>query len=96
MGVEKQEKRERGRLRYLTSCGAMAIGASLLIVLYLVGCAKTVPQEAAPVPEAPAPTASQIEQETIAEATAVAETAVLATAEPRQDAGKKNLLLRNR
>ncbi|MGB7067853.1 MAG: cytochrome c3 family protein, partial [Syntrophobacteria bacterium] len=89
MGVEKQEKRERGRLRYLTSCGAMAIGASLLIVLYLVGCAKTVPQEAAPVPEAPAPTASQIEQETIAEATAVAETAVLATAEPKQDAGKK-------
>jgi len=50
MGAEKQAKREQLALRRLTSGGAMAIGASLLILLYLGGCAKTVPQEAAPVP----------------------------------------------
>ena len=89
MGVEKQEKQERREPRFLTSRRATAIGASLLIVLYLVGCAKTVPQVDTPAPESPAPTASQPEQETIAEATVVVETAVPATAEPEQDPDKE-------
>jgi hypothetical protein len=89
MGVKKQQKKKRGRLRYLSSCGAMVVGASLLFLLYLGGCAKTVPQETAPVSEASAPTASQTEQEAIAEAIAVAETAVPASAEPKQDADEK-------
>jgi predicted CXXCH cytochrome family protein len=89
MGVEKQAKREQGALRYFTACGAMVVGASLLFLLYLVGCAKTIPQEDTAVPKSLAPTASQTEQETIAEATAVAETAVPATAEPKLDADKE-------
>ena len=89
MGVEKQEKWERIEPRFFTSCRATAIGASLLLLLYLVGCVKTVSQKDTAVPESPAPTASQTEQKTIAEATAVAETAVSATAEPEQDADKE-------
>jgi len=89
MGVEKQEKRERGALRYVPSRRATAIGASLLIVLYLVGCAKTVPQVDTPAPESPAPIASKSDQETSAAATPVAEAEVPATPEPEQDADKK-------
>ncbi len=88
MGVEKQEKWKRGALRFLTSCRAMAIGASLLFLLYLVGCVKTVPQEAPPSTGSTAPTASKIEQEKSAVATPVAEAAVPATAEPEPDAIK--------
>jgi predicted CXXCH cytochrome family protein len=89
MGIEKQEKLRLGALRYFPFYRAMVVGASLLFLLYLVGCAKTIPQEDTAVPESPAPTASQTEQETIAEATAMAGTAVPATAEPKQDADKE-------
>ena len=82
MGVEKKEKRTRGALRCIASCRLITIGASLLFVLYLVGCVKTVPQEATPAAEPTAPTASKIDQEPIAEATTVAEAAVPAAAEP--------------
>ena len=89
MGVEKQEKRERREPRFFASRRATAFGASLLIVLYLVGCAKTVPQVDTPAPESPAPIASKTGQETSAAATPVAEAAVPATAEPEQDAVKE-------
>ena len=58
MGVERQEKRKRDALRYSPSCKAMAIGASLLFLFYLIGCVKTVSQEDAPSPEPTAPIAS--------------------------------------
>ena len=67
MGVERQEKRKREALRYSTSCKAMAIGASLLFLFYLIGCIKTVSQEATPSQEPTAPIASEIEQESSAE-----------------------------
>jgi predicted CXXCH cytochrome family protein len=89
MGVEKQEKRKMGVLRCLTSCGPLAIAASLLFLLYLVGCMKTVPQEDIPAPESIAPTVSKIEQETLVAATPVVEAAVPATAESEPDAIKE-------
>ena len=45
---------------------AMAIGASLLFLFYLVGCVKTVAQEATPTPESTATIASEVEQESSA------------------------------
>jgi predicted CXXCH cytochrome family protein len=89
MGAEKKEKRKMGVLRCLNSCGAMAIGASLLFLLYLVGCVKTVPQEDIPSPESKAPIASKIEQETSAAATPVVEAAVPVAAEPEPVAIKE-------
>ena len=67
MGVERQEKRKREALRCTTSSRAMAFGASMLFLFYLIGCVKTVSQEATPSPEPTAPIASEIKQESSAE-----------------------------
>ena len=67
MGAKKLAKRKRGALRYATSCKAMAIGASLLFLFYLIGCVTTVSQEDTSSPEPAAPIASEIEQESPAE-----------------------------
>jgi len=72
----------------------MAIGASLLFLLYLVGCVKTVPPEDTPSPESQA---SKVEQETLAAAPSVTEVAAPTvavaaaptTAEPEPDADRK-------
>ena len=80
MGVEKEKKGKRGVLRSLTSCRTMALGASLLFIAYLGGCAKAIPQEDATAPKPTALVASEIEQEGSAETAPVAEAAVPATA----------------
>ena len=78
-----------GVLRSLNCCEAVAIGASLLFLLYLVGCVKTVPQEDIPSPESKAPATLKIEQETSAAVTPVVEAAVPAAAEPEPEAIKE-------
>jgi predicted CXXCH cytochrome family protein len=67
MGAARQEKRRIRALIYFTSCRAMAIGASLLFLSYLIGCVRTVSQEATPSPEPTAPIASELAQESSAE-----------------------------
>jgi hypothetical protein len=69
----------------------MAIGASLLFVLSVAGCLRSVPQEGTPSPESAAPTALQTDQETSAAATPEAEAAVPATAEPEPEADKETM-----
>jgi predicted CXXCH cytochrome family protein len=64
MGVERQEKPKREALLYSVFFKAIAVGASLLFLCYLSGCAKTVSQDDIPSPEH---IASEIEQESIAQ-----------------------------
>lgn len=89
MGFEKQVKRKRRPLRCFASCRAMAIGASLLFVVYQAGCLKSVPPEDTPSPESAAPTALQPDQEITAALTPAAEAAVPSTAEPEGIADKE-------
>ena len=63
MGVERQKKQKRGAPRHSTSCWAMAVGASLVFLLYQVGCVKTVHRQATPSSEVAASKTSKIEQE---------------------------------
>jgi predicted CXXCH cytochrome family protein len=69
----------------------MAIGASLLFLLDVVGCVKTVPQEGTPSPESPAPIAAKTDQETSAAATPIAEAAGPSTAEPEREEDKETM-----
>ncbi|MBW2481891.1 MAG: hypothetical protein JRF38_18020 [Deltaproteobacteria bacterium] len=64
MGVERQQKPKREALLYSVSCKAIAVGASLLFLCYLSGCAKTVSQDDTPLPEQ---IVSEIEQESPAQ-----------------------------
>jgi predicted CXXCH cytochrome family protein len=86
MGFEKQHKGKKRPLRCFAFHQATAIAASLLFLLYLAGCVKTVPQEDSPSPGPEAPIASQVEQENTAEATTVAKVTVPSVAEPEQHA----------
>ena len=89
MGVETQDKWKRRPLRCFASRRAMTIGASLLFLLVVAGCLKSVPPEGGPSPESTAPSALKTAQETSAAATIAAEAAVPATAEPERTAGKE-------
>jgi len=64
MEIERQEKPKREALLYSISFKSIAVGASLLFLCYLSGCAKTVSQDDTSSPEH---IASKIEQESPAQ-----------------------------
>jgi hypothetical protein len=64
MGVERQEKPKKEALLYSVSCKAITVGASLLFICNLSGCARTVSQVDTQSPEH---IASEIEQESPAQ-----------------------------
>jgi len=80
MGVEKEKKGKRGVLKSFTSYRTMALGASLLLIAYLGGCAKTIPKEDVTSAKPMALEASDTEQKSSAETAPAAEAAVPATA----------------
>ena len=89
MGFKKQHKGKKRPLRCSAFHLATAIAVSLLSLLYLTGCVKTVPQEDSLSPEPKAPVASQLEQESATEVTTGAEVALPSAAEPEQHAVKE-------